>query len=107
MIEALERIASRHDELTNQMASPDVLADPQRLQQLAQERADLDDVVQRFQEFERIQKQIDDARLLAQVDDDPAMASMAKDEIAELQPRADRLMAELRELLVPRDPNDK
>jgi peptide chain release factor 1 len=107
MIEALERIAKRHDELTNQMASPDVLADPQRLQQLGQERADLDEVVERFQKFERIQEQIEDAKLLAQSDEDQAMASMAKDEIVDLQPQADRLMAELRELLVPRDPNDK
>ncbi len=107
MIEALERITKRHDELTNQMASPDVLADPQRLQQLAQERADMDDVVERYQKYERIQQQIDEARALVDADDEPAMTEMARDEIAELQPQADRLMAELRELLVPRDPNDK
>jgi peptide chain release factor 1 len=107
MIEALERIAQRHDELTGQMALPDAFADPQRLQDLARERAELDDVVDRFHKYEQIQKQIDDATALLELDDDPSLVEMARDEIAELQPRADALMAELRELLIPRDPNDK
>jgi peptide chain release factor 1 len=106
MIERVERMAERYDEITAQMADPDVLADPQLLQELARERADLEEAVERYRAYERLQKQIEDARSLVEGEDDPALVELARDEIASLQPKADALLAELRELLTPRDPND-
>jgi len=97
MIEALERIAQRYDELSSQMALPDAFADPQRLQELARDRAELEDVVTRYRKLEHIQKDLGDARELLETEEDVALIEMARDEIAELQPRADALLAELRE----------
>jgi peptide chain release factor 1 len=106
MLEALERMVQRHEEVTAQMAEPDVLADPSRLQELARERAELDDIVDRYQRYERLRKQVDDAQELVDAADDPALVELAHDELQTLQPQADALLADLRELLVPRDPND-
>jgi peptide chain release factor 1 len=107
MIEALERVAQRYDELTVELASPETIADPQRLQELARDRAELEDTVERYRRLERLQKQLADARQLISTEYDSALLELARDEIAELEPRAVALLAELRELLVPRDPNDR
>jgi len=107
MIEALERMAQRHAELTNLMADPDVLADPQRILEIARERSDLEEVVDRFQAYQKLQTQLAEAEDLRDSEDDQEVAELAKEEVAALQPRVDKLMAELRELLIPRDPNDQ
>lgn len=107
MIEALERMAQRYDELTNQMADPDVLADPQRIQDIARERAELEDVVERYQTYQKLQTELDDALQMRDSEEDSDVVELAKEEISSLQPRVDSLLAELRELLIPRDPNDQ
>ncbi len=106
MIEALERLSKRHEDVTEQMADPDVLADPQRIQVLAQERSDLDEIVERYHALDAIEKQIAEARTMAENESDSAMAEMAREELAVLHPKADALVLQLRELLIPRDPND-
>ena len=106
MIEALERMAQRSDDLLTQMADPDVLADPQRLQALARERADLEDVVSRFRAYQKAQKELEEARLLLKADEDPDVVELAREEVATLETDSERLMNEIRELLIPRDPND-
>jgi peptide chain release factor 1 len=106
MIEALERLSKRHEEVTAQMADPDVFDDPQKIQDLARERSELDDIVERYRSLDRIEKQIAEARTMAENEADSEMAELAREELAALQPKADALLAELRELLIPRDPND-
>jgi peptide chain release factor 1 len=107
MIDSLVRMAQRYEELTAQLADPDVLADPSRLQELAQERSDLEDTVERFRRYQSLEQQIAEAQALLDAEDDPAMAELAREEIATLEPQAAALLSELRELLVPRDPNDQ
>lgn len=107
MIEAVEGMARRYDDLLSQMADPDVLADPQQLQALARERAELEDVVSRYRAYEKTQKELDDARLLLKTDDDPDVIQLAREEVETLETETERLLAEIRELLVPRDPNDE
>src|SRR6476659_5676100 len=106
MLEALERLSKRHEEVTEQMADPDVFDDPQKIQDLARERSELDDIVERYRSLDRIEKQIAEARVMVDNEADSEMAELAREELAALQPRADALLAELRELLIPRDPND-
>ncbi|HEX5415058.1 MAG TPA: peptide chain release factor 1, partial [Chloroflexota bacterium] len=95
------------DELTNQMADPDVLADPQRIQDIARERSELEEIVERFQTYQKLQGELDDAQQLRDTEEEADVVELAKEEIAALQPRVDTLLAELRELLIPRDPNDQ
>jgi peptide chain release factor 1 len=96
VIERIEHMVKRFDEITEQMADPGVLADPQRLQDLARERAELEDVVEKYREHERLRREIDDARALLDADDDPALGQLAREEIERLEPRANALLAELR-----------
>lgn len=106
MIETLEAMAQRYDDLLIQMADPDVLADPQQLQAVARERAELEDIVSRFREYQKVQKELAEARQLMRTDDDPDVVQLAREEVSTLETRSEELLAELRERLLPRDPND-
>jgi len=107
MIENLERMAQRYDDLLTRMADPDVLADPQQLQTLARERSELEEVVSRYRAYQKTEKELEEARLLLKTDDDPDVVQLAREEADTLSAAAEKLMAEIRELVVPRDPNDK
>jgi peptide chain release factor 1 len=107
MIEALERMAQRYDDLLTQMADPDVLADPQQLQALARERAELEDVVTKFRAYQKAQREIEEAKFLARTESDPELIQLAREEIARLEEPTERLMAEIREIIMPKDPNDQ
>jgi peptide chain release factor 1 len=107
MIEALERMAQRYDDLLIQMADPDVLADPQQLQALSRERAELEGLVTRYRAYQKAQKELEDARLLCKTENDPDLLLLAREEVAKQEQETERLMTEIRAMLAPRDPNDE
>jgi peptide chain release factor 1 len=87
------------------MASPKVLADPKQMQILARKAAWKKGWA--IPEYKAASKSLEDtqAMLLGSLDED--MTALVKDEIKELQEKKDRLNDELREALIPRDPNDE
>ena len=107
MIEQLEKIEKRFDELTQQMASPEVLADPKQLQALAKERAGIEDLASKYADYKATVKSLADTQAMLDDGLDEEMAAMVKDEIKTLQEKKDRLTEELKEALIPKDPNDE
>ncbi len=107
MIERLTALEKRYEELTALMADPEVLADPERLQAYAREQASLEDIVVLFREYRTVERQIAETEaLLADEDLEPELADLARSELAALRERRERLAADLKEALLPRDPND-
>ncbi len=106
MKEQLEKLAQKFEELTQKMASQEVLADPKQLQALAKERASIEDVVTKYQDYKATLKSLEDTQNMLGDGLDDEMTSMVKEEIKNLQEKRDRLDEELKEALVPRDPND-
>jgi peptide chain release factor 1 len=106
MIEQLEALAQKFEELTQKMASPEVLADPKQLQALAKERAGIEDVVTRYLDYKATLKSLEDTQSMLGDGLDEGMTAMVKDEIKALQEKRDRLDADLKEALIPKDPND-
>jgi peptide chain release factor 1 len=107
MIERLIALEKRYEELTALMADPEVLADPERLQAYAREQASLEDIVVLFREYRTVERQIAETEaLLADEDLEPELADLARSELAALRERRERLAADLKEALRPRDPND-
>jgi peptide chain release factor 1 len=107
MIEQLEKVEKRFNELTQQMASQEVLSDPKQLQVLAKERAGIEDIVSRYLDYKATAKSLDDTQAMLSDGLDEEMKAMVKDEIKALQEKKDRLNAELKEALIPKDPNDE
>jgi peptide chain release factor 1 len=103
MFEKLAGIEAQFQALEQEMA--EAAQNHQRLAQLAQERSDLEPVVSAFRTYRTMTDQLEQARGLSS-DADPELLLLAQEEIAELEPQLEALEAELRSLLLPRDPRD-
>jgi len=104
MLNKLESLTARHEELLRGMADPQVLANPDRFQQLAREQASLAETVSTFREFQRVAREAEEAAAMAQGEQDPELREMARAEETRLRAQLQTLEAKLRELLMPKDP---
>jgi len=105
MLDRLAQVENRFDEITAQMAQPEVASDYNKLAEYARERAELEPLVDRYRAYKDLSAQIEDAQALLE-DDDADMVELAQAELEELEPRSEALQDELRRMLLPRDPRD-
>jgi peptide chain release factor 1 len=106
MFDKLAGLDTRYNQLSEQMAQPDIATDHVRLQQIAREQRELEDVVLAYREYKDIQRQEEDARLLLEEESDQELRAMAQEELADLAARREALESRIKLLLLPRDPND-
>ncbi len=106
ILERIERIAQRFDEITEQMAEPEVVADFSRLNELAQERNEIEELATVWHRYQVASTQIEENELLLD-DGDPEMRELAEQENALLKEELVTLEAQMRALLLPKDPNDE
>ena len=105
MWEALKKVEARYAELTELLGRPEVTSDPRRLRDLAKERAALERTVRAIEEYRRIERTIaDDDQAVAS--GDAELAELANAELPALRAQRESLEAELKKLLLPRDPDD-
>ncbi|MDQ7843904.1 MAG: peptide chain release factor 1 [Armatimonadota bacterium] len=104
MLERLEAMAARHDELLRALADPSLLADPERYQRVAREQAQLAPTVSTYREYLRLVREMEDAAVLARDEADPELREMARAEAARLREASEALALRLREALTPKDP---
>jgi peptide chain release factor 1 len=107
IIEQLEKLEKRFEELTQQMVSPEVLADPRQLQTLAKERSGIEDMVTKYVDFRTTSKSLEDTQAMLSDGLDEEMKEMVREEIKNLQEKKDRLFEELKQDLIPKDPDDE
>jgi len=107
MLNQLERVEKRYQELNRQMAMPEVASDLKRLQTLAQERASLEGLVTRYRQYKAASESLEETREMLNGGLDEDMATLAKQEIESLESNLDHLTKELRLALLPKDANDK
>jgi len=107
LFDKLDKVVDRFNEIERQMAEPDVLADHTRLTELAQERMDLSELVETYQEYARARAELTQAEEMSAAEEDAEMAAMAADETERLTAEMTRLQGRLRTLLIPRDPRDE
>jgi len=106
MIEKLEEIKHRFEEVGQLIVQPDTVSDIKKFSQLSKEYKDLEKVVKKYQEFSAAQEGMAHAKELLEKEKDQEMRELAKMELEELEPKRDALEKELKELLMPKDPND-
>ena len=103
----LEEINKRFQELEKELASPEAQSDMKHLQTLAKERSDIAKLAEKFQEYRRNEKSIEETRSLLSGHVDEELKELAKEEIKELERKQHAIEEELTEALLPRDPNDE
>src|SRR5438128_2467445 len=107
LFEKLEQIESRYDELTQQLSSPEVLADAARYKKLARTQGELSEVVEKYREWKQIEKHLRGAQQMLIEAEDAEMKQLAHEEERQLLARKEVVERELKRLLLPRDPNDE
>ena len=107
MWDRLEQIEKRYQELSEQMAKPEVVSDAQQLQKLAQEKAGIEDLVKDYRKYKKTARSLEDTRAMLRSELEDEMATLVKQEIAGLESRLDQLQEELKLALLPRDANDE
>src|SRR6266851_7989704 len=107
LFEKLDQIESRYDELTQQLSSPEVLADSARYQKLARTHGELSEVVEKYREWKQIEKHLRGAQQMLIEAEDAEMKQLAHEEERQLLARKEVVERELKRLLLPRDPNDE
>ena len=106
LIDKLANVAARYNELLDLMAQPEIATDPVRLQQYVREQRDLEPLVEAYQAYRDVERQIEDTRFLLANETDPEVRQLAQEELDHLIERRARLETDIKVLLLPRDPND-
>src|ERR1041385_2815207 len=107
MLDKLEQIVSRYEELTQELSSPELLSNPSAYAKAAKQHRSLGDVVQKYQTWKSLKGQLTDTRELLDTADDEEMREMARLELETLQLKIEEADRELKLLLIPSDPNDE
>src|ERR1044072_9356100 len=107
MIDKLEQIVTRYEELTQELSSPELLSNPSAYARAAKQHRTLGEVVQKYQAWKNLKKELVDARELLDTSDDNDMREMALLEVESLQEKIEAADKELKLLLIPSDPNDE
>ena len=104
--EKLDGIESRFEELTRQMAEPELISDNDRYRKVAKQQSELGDVVAKYREWKKVNADLEGARQML-TEADPELQQMAAADVEQLQPELEKIENELKILLLPKDPNDE
>ena len=103
MLERLEAIETRYNEINDEIMKPEVITNVKRTLELTKEQASLREAYEAFQTYKSLVKNIEDAKEMVK---DPELGEMAREELKESEEALDKLKADLEIILLPKDPND-
>lgn len=106
IIEKLEDIYKRYEEIAEQMNDPVVVSDMKRYIKLSKDFKDLQPIVNAYKKYKNILDNIKSAKEILYDEKDEEFRTMAKEELAELTIQRDKLEEDIRVMLIPEDPQD-
>jgi len=104
MIDRLEKILSRYNEITNLLTTPEIINDIKKMTKLSKEQSSLEETVSVYKDYKNIVQNIEDDKELLK---DNELKEIAKEELQTLEPRKIDLEERLEILLLPKDENDE
>jgi peptide chain release factor 1 len=106
MLDRLEKVRERYDELTSLLSDPAVLSNQERTRQLSKEHSDLAPLIRVYNMYRKEKQNLAGVKEITETSSDPEMKQLAYGELEEARGKVSRLEEELKSLLIPRDPND-
>jgi len=106
MLDKLQIVKQRYDEVSDLIIQPDIITDQKRYAQLSKEYKDLGDVVKKGEEYKSLLDNITEAKEIISDGSDKEMVEMAKMQLDEANTRIPELEEEIKFLLIPKDPED-
>lgn len=105
--EKLDKLEANYQKLNTKLSDPEVINDSDKYQKLLKKHAKLKKIVDKYKEYKEAKAGIEEAKEMMELDDDPEMQALFEEEIAELEPKKERLEERLPIMLLPDDPNDE
>jgi len=106
MFDRLNELESKFENLSELISDPEVIADNNRWRSLMKEHSDLTPVIDAYREYNRVTESLEEAKELLNESSDEDLRQLAKEEIKDAQIALEEISAELKVLLLPKDPND-
>jgi peptide chain release factor 1 len=106
MFDKLSTVEGQYEELMSRLGTAEVQSDQAEYRKAAKQLSELEPLVQKYREFKAIQKEYEGTEEIVRTGD-PDMRELAEEELTGLQQKRDAILADLKVLLVPKDPNDE
>jgi len=107
MFEKLKQMKLKLEELNKELADPNIYSDTSRYQKVAKEHANLVPIIEKYEEYLKIESDMHDAEELRKTETDPDMISMLEEEYYQDKDKLVEIEKELKILLLPKDENDE
>jgi peptide chain release factor 1 len=106
MLDKIAKVVQKYEDLEKRMAEPEILADYQKMAELAQERSEMTPLVESYRRHLDVSAELEETRELLEMAEDPEMIAMAEEEVEKLTAEIETLENQMRSFLVPKDPRD-
>ncbi len=106
MIDKLKELKRRFEDIAEDLVNPEIIADIKRYTALNKEYKDLEKIVKVSDQYQLVLDNIDSAKEVLKTEKDEEFREMAKMELSELEPQIEPLEEDLKQLLIPKDPED-
>jgi len=106
LLDKLEGIKNRWEEVGEQITRPDVIADQKKYVKLSKEYKDLEEVVEAYKKYKNVTDNIASSKEVIETEEDPEFKEMAKEELLDLEKEKTELEEDINVLLIPKDPED-
>ena len=107
MFEKLSSLEARYKDLEILISDPDILKDQKRYRSVLQEHSHLSAIMECYKRYQETKRHFEEASGLADKEQDAELRDLAREEVRDLEAKIGELEAELKQLLIPRDPNDE
>ncbi len=107
VLDKLDSLEKKYEELGEMIADPDIIADQGRWQQYVKSHSELSEIVSVYRDYKKVREELEEVRVMLQEKLEPDMRELAEMEEEELAEKKEQLEQKLKVLLLPKDPNDE
>jgi len=108
MLQELANIKEKYQKLTQSLSDPALISNPHKIKEIAKERAELEPIVKKYDDYLKIKKDIQESEeILADPLSETDLKKLAEAELRTLLEKEEKIKKELKILLLPKDPNDE
>lgn len=106
MFDKLKSVEKRYNDLNQFLSDPKIISNQSEFQKYAREQSDLSPIVLRYRDWQKITRQLEENKKILNEEKDPELIEMAQEDLADLETQKEKVVADLKILLLPKDPRD-
>ncbi len=107
MFDKLKSVEKRYNDLNQLLSDPKIISQQSEFQKYAREQSELAPIVNRFQNLQKINRQLEESKSILNEEKDAELIEMAQEDMADLEIKKQETVEALKLLLLPKDPRDE